>query len=308
MSFPQFYVPANRSVCRDYDARAQLSFDYLACEGYSGWPATHVMIPFAAMMFTGNFVLAWWLAILIEPAEVLSLTLSGKGVAAGHADQLETIAGSQIGDVFNDLLGVLCALVLLRIWRLPGLLAPLHYQDVARQTAVADSDPITQAVARERALRCCGPYWWKQYGIGVAFVIAGVFPSLILPTDCDVFAQPYPCTNLGLIISVVYQLLLIVCMGAWWMRTATDNRYLWRAHGVAHGTSIVLFIEWGLFVLMVGIQNAQPIFPLWLGTLYPEWAQVWVAAGAWLVLLLAVRAIARCAGYDTTSKSAHHMV
>jgi hypothetical protein len=305
---PWLVVPEDRTICHHFRQRDPASLDFLACEGGSGWPATHTMVPFAVMLFLGNFAFAWLGAGLIEIAEALGLTLMG-AAALGRvkSEALETWAGSVIGDwAMNDLFGVLAAYIFLRLYSYPGLLRPWYHLSILRpcgtrtlskeeqsqgKTNPEDGSEVTfehDIDLKERWPRACGLYWWKQHLAAFLYIIVGFLPSFVLPEDCDVF-RPNACYNVGVMISTVWQLILIICFATFWMRTKRDERYLWRPAGLSRRQVNIFFLLWALFVVMVGMQAWQPFMPLWFIPRMAEWSQVWLFTWLWVLIIFIMR-------------------
>jgi hypothetical protein len=269
------------------------------------------MAPFSAMLFLGNFFFVLFLAGLNEIVEALILTFTGAALSERFASDAETLAGSVLGDwALNDLMGIFAAWVFLRLFAFPSLLSPWYHSSVFRpvgvERAAAEVDPqppgelpreenaMDRDLERWRARpwpRLCGRYWWKQHGLMLLYMISGVMPIWGIPWTCDVFAQPYQCANAGLMLSVVWQLALITVFATVAMRTKDDERYLWRPAGLARRRVTFFFVVWALFVVMVGMQNAQPLMPCWFMPPFGEWAQPWLFVGLWFLIILVLFAV-----------------
>lgn len=257
----------DKSICQDFSRRDQHSFDFLICEGGRGWSATHTMAPFTVMMLTGHFLLSWLIVGVIEIAETFMLTFFKDYVLFHTNDaELETKAGSLIGDwLVNDLLGILMALLLLRGLLAPGLLRSWMY-------------------AKKRP-----PFWYCVKLIVVAFflVIPCIFPSWILPPECDLEVRQ-ECTNAGLILEVTWESLVIVLLWAYFFRRPDDYRYLWKPHSMSDRKINYLFGFFLFFILFIGLQNAQPFWPLFRDNFGAEWIQVWIAEAIWALIVFLV--------------------
>lgn len=275
-------VPDDRSVCLDITQRQPYSFDFLACEGYNGWSATHVMAPFMVMLFFGNFSLAWVAAGLVEIAEALRPSLFGLGnMSKNPAAEFETLAGSILGDwAMNDLLGILAAYTLLTLFELPSLFSGIYL--CGRPSKLA-------GVSRARVWSA---HWWKQHVIFLVLIGVNILPAWVYPQGCNP-TIPGDCINAGLMLSVGLQLLLIVLCGTWLMRTRSDDKYLWGRGAISRTKQRIFFSAWFLFILMVGLQNAQPYMPLWFIPLFAEFAQVWLFAIAWLICVVVLGTLYR---------------
>ena len=77
-------------------------------------------------------------------------------------------------------------------------------------------------------------------------------------------------------------------MGTWLLRRRDDTYYLWAPNGVSPRRVTFFFLMWGLFVFMVGLQNAQPYVRLWFLPALAEWSQVWLFEGLWMALLVII--------------------
>jgi hypothetical protein len=307
-SRPWLVVPEDRTICHHYRLRDPLSLDFLACEGGSGWPVTHTVVPFAVMIFLGNFIFAWLGTGLVEIAEALFWTLAGAAML-GHvkSEQLETLAGSVLGDwAMNDLLGVLSALIFLRLFSFPALLRPWYQGSVLRpcgtrtlskeerEAGVLGPEHGSEVTFEHdiditrRYPRVCGLYWWKQHVALLLFLSVGFLPTFVLPRNCDVFSH-YDCYNVGVMISVVWQLLMLTFFATFWMRTKLDERYLWRPAGLSRKEVNAFFLLWALFVVMVGMQAWQPFMPLWFIPRMAEWSQPWLFTWLWILIIVVLR-------------------
>lgn len=279
----------DRSICQTFALRDQHSWDFLVCEGQRGWSATHVIMPFALMILSGNFLLSFLIAGAVEIFEALALTAVGSYIVFHTNDaELETKAGSLLGDwLINDLLGVLLAFILLRALQMPGLLrivldrwkwwpqAMAPQQKALSEFRFSEHKGITAVIAI-----------WTA-----AFLATGIMPTFILPSDCDQYVEQN-CINAGLMLMVATQVCLIIAGWFVWMRLKVFRLHFWARYGLARKTYRwrihVLFAAWLAFVILVGLQNAQPYIPLFIAPVIGEWAQVWTFAGIWLVLTLAV--------------------
>lgn len=280
------FVPSDRSICLDITQRQPYSFDFLACEGFNGWSAAHVMTPFVVMLFFGNFPLAWLAAGLVEIAEALRPTLFGLGAMSSNpAGEFETLAGSILGDwAMNDLLGILAAHTLLHLFSLPSLFSGIYK---------CSSSHRGRSMPRARMWSV---HWWKQHIIFLVFMGINVLPAWVYPKGCNP-TIPGACINAGLMLSVGLQLILIVLCAVWFMRSYSDEKYLWLNDSVSLGQRRFLFVAWFIFILAVGLQNAQPYVPLWFVPLFAEFAQVWLFALIWLVTITCL-GIARIKSLD----------
>lgn len=291
-----FYIPTDRSVCLNIVQRQPYGFDFLACEGFHGWSATHVIAPFMVMMFLGDFPLAWIACGLVEIAEALRPSVFGSGTLSGNAaNEFETLAGAILGDwAMNDLLGVFCAFVLLRLFALPGLLSGIY--SCGRTAAMHRAPKATFRTA----------YWWKQHMIALIFLGANVLPAWVVPSTCNPTLVG-DCINAGLMLSIYLQVTLTILCAVWFMQTSDDKRYLWKPARVAGKKLAILFGVWATFTLVVGIQNAQPYMPLWFVPLFAEFAQVWLAASIVLVGILFIFLLTRRHLKDTQEDDADNV-
>jgi hypothetical protein len=286
--FDNVYIPSDRSVCLDISLRQARSLDFLACEGYHGWPAVHEMFPFVLMLFLNDIPLAWVLSGIVEILEIIGPSLFGiQGVFFTNPSNYETHAGSILGDwLINDLSGILCAALLMRLLGVPGLTEPWYRN---RATYAGKMYP-----------KRFHSYWWKIHGLFATLILSNTAACWVTPPDCDM-QIPYACINIGLIINVTIQLILVALMGYWWLRTDSDYKYLWKPVGISDRTLNAFFVLWFLFILMVGLQNAQPFMPIWFIPLIGEWAQVWLAVAVWIVIVVVYYNVTRNQTYAKTS-------
>lgn len=252
-----------REICLNYSLRDPHGWDFLVCEGQPGWSATHVLTCFTIMLFVNSFAHAYLFDGFIEIFEAFVLTAFKRYLFFRTSDpQLETLAGSLVGDwLFNDLIGTLLALLILRLWRLPALTAHLWTRGLPRR------------------LR------YKWYAWGTAVLCANVLTSVTWDVECDLH-YPNQCLSIGLVASLLLQVILISAGGFGFLVMAEDKKYLWRPAGVKRFTRQSFFGFWILLVLLVGLQNAQPWVPLWFIPQIGEWSQVWLACAVWTLLLL----------------------
>lgn len=255
------------TVCPNYAAREQASWDFLVCEANKGWSAAHVTLPFWTILFWGDFLFAWTTTAFFEGFEVFVLALFGNYIIFETADaELETLAGSLLGDwLLNGTLGVLAGWLLARVLRAPSLIprgphprgpAPAHW---------------------------CA--WWAGVVLWAAFVGANVAITWVVPGDC-IAVDAASCQPVGLLLATGLHaaLALLVC-------TVHRSRAVWRGYPpAARAWLLALAIA---FEVWVHVQNAQPWMPLWAGPL-GGFVQVWLAALVWIVPLAGML-LARCA-------------
>ena len=267
-------IQADRTFCLTYEAREAYSLDFLLCEGYNGWAATHMMSFFTLMLFIGNIAPTWIAAALLETFEALIITTFGAHWLMAHgytsALSLETLAGSIIGDwMINDLFGILAAWFLLRTLDVPGLLSP-WFQSSHRQAL--DLPPIWKSTL-----------WWKQAGVAILLMAMFILPVWVYPTGCDQHI-PYDCWNVGLIANAIITLIIIAVCAGWFMRSDDHQRHFWRGHRVSARRRNAFFFFWAFYVLLVSFQNIHPAV-LWFVPLIAEWAQCWLAGLVWVIIL-----------------------
>lgn len=274
------WIPTDRNVCLNISLRQPRSFDFLACEGYHGWSATHEMFPFVLMIFFNDIPMAWIFSGFVEIFEILRPALFGdQALFDANPTNYETHAGAIIGDwLFNDLFGILSAALLIRLLGIPGLMDPWYKH--------------TWPVPNSQRPRMFAKMWWKIHGLFLVFLFLNIAPSWVTPEGCDLHV-PYDCLNIGLIISVCGQLLVIALGGIWFLRTRDEKRDLWGPRGVSRTWLNAYFVFWFLFIFLVGAQNAQWIVPIWFIPTIGEFAQVWLATAFWIMLVLIYYAITK---------------
>ena len=257
----------DKSICQTYAARDQHSFDFLVCEGGRGWSATHSIGPFGVMMVFGHFLLSWLITGMVEILETLSLTLFKSYVIFHTNDaELETKAGSLLGDwLFNDLFGILLALFLLHGLGASGLISSWLFQK--------KRPPVGYRV--------------KLVFATALILLPNLAPSWIIPSGCDDMVSQ-PCANTGLILNVGLQSAVILFFWGFLFRFPDDYRYQWKPHNMTDRKIHFYFGFWLAFVLLVGLQNAQPYIPLWNGSTVSEWTQVWLAEIIWGLAVLMI--------------------
>lgn len=267
-------IQADRTFCLTYEAREAYSLDFLVCEGYNGWAATHMMSFFTLMLFIGDIAPTWIAAALLEMFEVLMITAFGAHWLMTHgytsALSLETLAGSIIGDwMINDFFGILAAWFLMNRMGVPGLLSPWFKSS---RNQARDLPPIWKSTL-----------WWKQAGVAVLIMAMFILPVWVYPAGCDQHI-PYDCWNVGLIANAIITLIIIAVCAGWFMRSDDHQRHLWGGYRVSARRRNAFFFFWALYVVLVSFQNIHPAV-LWFVPLIAEWAQCWLAGIVWVIIL-----------------------
>lgn len=266
----------DRTFCWDYAQREAYSFDFLVCEGYNGWSATHMMSFFTLMIFIGDPATTWIIAALLEVLEAFSIASFGAPWLVSHGYtsvlSLETLAGSIIGDwLINDFIGILAAWMLLRFLGVPGLLSPWlsHYWPIKENKM----PPIWRSVL-----------WWRQCGAAIFLMALFILPVFVWPVGCDAVPNNYTCWNVGLIAEALITLLFILVSAVWYMRGRDYDKYFWDVANVTPRRRNAFFVFWALYVALVAFQNIHPSV-LFAITLIGEWSQCWIAALIWIIAL-----------------------
>lgn len=90
--------------------RSDRDQSWLCVEGVHGWPAVHSIAPMNVQVYTGDFKLSTLSGFVWEAYEIILQSFIDKLplVDSSHEDQLESTAGSLIGDAtITDMFGVL---------------------------------------------------------------------------------------------------------------------------------------------------------------------------------------------------------
>jgi hypothetical protein len=270
-------IQADRAFCWDYAQREAYSVDFLLCEGYNGWAATHMMSFFTLMIFVGQVAPTWVFAALLECFEALMIAAFGMQwlVSQGYTSvlSLETLSGAILGDwLINDFFGILAAWLLFRLLNVPGLLSPWfapHWPERGNQKP----PPIWRSTL-----------WWKQFGAAAFLMALFILPVFVAPAGCDQVPGNYTCWNVGLIALAATTLVFILVSALWTMRSPDHERYFWNVAKVSPRRRNAFFAFWALYIFLVAFQNTHPSV-LFFVPLIAEWAQCWLAGLVWIFAL-----------------------
>lgn len=127
-----------KKVCVPFTKRSMFDSSWICCEDNSGWPVSHVIMPFTVMMLTNDFWFSLSVDLLWEVFEVQNLSYFGKFLfTTNDVNQFETAAGALIGDVVcAGILGILMAVALIQVTGWKGLRRDLKNNYIAAKYLV----------------------------------------------------------------------------------------------------------------------------------------------------------------------------
>ena len=245
-------------ICLDYGARDHHSFDWVGCEGQKGWSAAHVITPFFLYIFSHDFILSWFICGVFELFECTMLTTFGLYFIFNTLEsEKETSSGQFMGDwLLNDLMGIICAMLIVRILKPPPLLPKIDLKN---------------------------KFFWKQLAFLILFIMCNMLPTFVLPPECTEHV-PKECWNIGIMLDLSGVTLLLAAMALGLSKFAIDYRYLWKPCGYTSRKINCFLLVIFLFVFTISIQNFQPIMPM-IFDYGSDFYQVWIVVTIWVFVL-----------------------
>ncbi len=253
----------NRSVCATYELRGQFSPDFLLCEGGGGGPATHIIIPFVIFLFHHDVA---WTILTIGLGEMTKVIIWF--ILLPHFEDFfllfrtfETMAGSFIG-----------------VWLISGGLGMLTSYLFTQSLAAPILLPLTETNWKHR---------WRYYVPLYAVTLVYLLGFWVHPPGCENYV-PGACINYGFMLATVLHVAFAILTIQWWLVNGRSKKRIWDP---AHFTSTRRWWflgGWISFVLFIGIQNWEPIIPIFFFPLIGQWAQVWLALAIWISVWLVV--------------------
>ena len=277
------------AICFDEALRKQASWDFLVCEGHSGWAAIHITSP---LLFYLVFQRAWLvvaLHALWECLEVLLLALFGDYILfATNVTTVETIASSLLGDVLiSGTLGIVLGMLLVSLLGLAPLFPIIttnlkhneqhhhhpHYQQHYHLSNIQNSDDSLLALKIAA----------RQWGV-IIYLMILLLPSVLVswvePASSCLAHYPYTCRHIGIIVFTLLQGALLISLRLPWC---------WKYH---YSTTRIdwspIIVVW-VIILIVNAQTFQPWVPLYLGPT-GGFTQPWLAASLLILLLVLILA------------------
>lgn len=230
-----------------FSTRDHYSWDFLCCEDFKGWVATHATNVLVFYIFTGSFltVVIPFVGEMLEYLIVLSFR-NFLFLGTGEETDNETVMGILIGDVvIQGGTGLLIGLQLWYFLRFPSLIP--NYFEVTKIK---------------------GHVWvfWKYLGLLVLH--SGSFLATVYKVELK--SDGTLPLNVGFLSATAFQLMLLWFVYPLYTNGHLDERYVWK--GYSKKKRNVLFFVWGLITILIHVQNTG-----FIRYLPNEWYQAWVS-------------------------------